>query len=224
MRIWNAFVFATACVIFPTLATLADPLEPETAIVQEEPGFVPLFSGESAEGWEGNMDWFRIEQGVVIAGTLEKPIPRNEFLCTKQQYENFELRLEAKLVGKGDNAGIQIRSERVPDHHEVTGYQVDMGTAWNRSVWGGLYDESRRNKMLAEPSLEVSQKAFRPNDWNALRILCEGKRIQIWLNDVQTVDYTESDEKIPLKGLIGLQIHSGPPAEAHYRKLRIKPL
>ena len=55
-------------------------------------GFVPLFNGEDLAGWEGNLEYFRVENGVIIAGTLEKPIPRNEFLCTTRDYSNFELR------------------------------------------------------------------------------------------------------------------------------------
>jgi hypothetical protein len=38
------------------------------------------------------------------------------------------------------------------------------------------------------------------------------------------VDYTEREENIDREGLIGLQIHSGKPAEAWYKDLKIKPL
>lgn len=187
-----------------------------------EPGFVSLIPESGLKGWEGNMEWFKRVDGVVIAGALDRPIPRNEFLCTTTSYSNFELRLDARIIGEGDNAGIQFRTKRIPNHHEVSGYQADMGIAWKRSVWGALYDESRRNKMLAEPTPEVSARAYRPNDWNAFRIRCEGPRIQIWLNGEQTVDYTEADEAIPRGGVIALQIHSGPAAEAHYRNVRIQ--
>ncbi len=60
----------------------------------------------------------------------------------------FELRLQAKLVGDGKNAGIQFRSQRIPNHHEVIGYQCDMGEMGNRSIWGSIYDESRRKKFI----------------------------------------------------------------------------
>ena len=62
-----------------------------------EPGFVQLFDGKTLEGWEGNRDYFRVEQGAIVAGTLSKKIPHNEFLCTQQKYADFELRLEIKL-------------------------------------------------------------------------------------------------------------------------------
>jgi hypothetical protein len=55
-------------------------------------------------------------------------------------------------------------------------------------------------------------------------IRCEGRRIQLTLNGVQTVDYTEPDEKIPNFGIIAVQIHGGPPSEAWYRKLVIEEL
>ncbi|HEV7279296.1 MAG TPA: DUF1080 domain-containing protein [Pirellulaceae bacterium] len=197
--------------------------EPQAASAAADEGFVSLFDGKTLAGWEGNEKAFRVKDGAVVAGSLSDVIPQNEFLCTTQEYGDFELRLQAKLDGKGENAGIQFRSERVPNHHEVSGYQCDMGRAWNRSVWGALYDESRRNKMLAEPTAEAAEKATRePGQWNDFVIRCEGPRVQIWLNGVQTVDYEEKDADIARRGIVGLQIHGGEPALASYRNIRLK--
>ena len=190
----------------------------------KEEGFVPLFDGKTFEGWEGNLKFFRIEEGAIVAGNLKTPIPQNEFLCTKKRFSDFELRLKAKLIGEGDNAGIQIRSERIPNHHEMIGYQCDMGQAFGRNIWGALYDESRRRTILAEGKQETVLKAFKKEDWNEFRIRCDGPRIRIWLNGEQTVDYTEKEANIDRTGLIGLQIHSGKPAEAWYKDIRIKVL
>lgn len=185
---------------------------------------LPLFDGESLAGWEGNAYWFRVEKGAIVAGRLDEKIPHNEFLCTTQNYDDFELRLEAKLVGEGQNAGVQFRSKRVPGETEVSGYQADIGVAWNRPVWGALYDESRRRKMLAEPEAELAKKTVKTDQWNQLRVICRGNRVQIFLNGQPTVDYTEQDEAIPRHGIIGLQIHSGKPTEAWYRNIRIRQL
>lgn len=191
---------------------------------EKENGFKPLFDGKTFAGWEGNRDVFRIEDGAIVAGTLKSNIPRNEFLSTEQKFADFELRLKAKLVGEGNNAGIQFRSKRIPNHHEMIGYQCDMGRAFGRNIWGALYDESRRRKVLAEGEQAAVLKAFKNGDWNEFRIRCEGQRIQIWLNGRQTVDYTEKDEEIDRDGVIGLQIHGGKPAEAWYKDVRIKRL
>jgi hypothetical protein len=179
---------------------------------------VSLFDGKTFAGWEGNLGFFRIEDKAIVAGTLKARIPRNEFLATTREYGDFELRLKTKLVGRGDNAGIQIRSRRVPNHHEVRGYQADTGTG----VWGCLYDESRRHRMLAVADSEKLAKVLKPGDWNDYVIRCIGKRIQLWINGHQTIDYVEPLDSIPQRGIIALQIHSGSPSEASYKDLVIR--
>ncbi|MGE0761016.1 MAG: DUF1080 domain-containing protein [Pirellulaceae bacterium] len=189
-----------------------------------EEGFQSLFDGKTLDGWEGDPATFRVESGAIVGGSLKDRIPHNAFLCTRKKFGNFELRFKSRLVGQGNNAGVQFRSERIPDHFEVRGYQCDMGDAFGRSVWGALYDESRRRKMLAEGPQDKIQQVFRPGQWNDMVVRCEGNRVQIWLNGLQTVDYTEMDSQIARDGVIGLQIHGGEPAEASYKDLRIKEL
>src|SRR5688572_30261341 len=88
-----------------------------------ESGFVSLFDGKSLAGWEGDEKVFRVADGAIVGGSLKERVARNEFLCTTKEYGDFELRLKARLVGKGENAGVQFRSRRIPNHHEVIGYQ-----------------------------------------------------------------------------------------------------
>jgi hypothetical protein len=184
----------------------------------------PLFDGKSLAGWEGNEAMFRVQDSAIVAGSLKERIPHNEFLCTKEEFADFELRLEAKLVGKGDNAGVQFRSRRVPNHYEVSGYQCDIGRMQGKPIWGWLYDESRRRKFLAEADAERLAKVVKSEDWNELVIRCQGPRVEIWVNGLKTVDFTETDDTIQRSGVIGLQIHGGEPAEASYRNIRIKKL
>lgn len=184
----------------------------------------PLFDGKTFDGWEGETNkTFRIEDGAIVGGTLKEKVPHNEFLCTTREYTNFVLKLECRLVGASVNAGIQVRSTRIPNHYEIRGYQADMSNGGRTGYWGCLYDESRRNKMLAKP--DPALKDFvKQGDWNVYEIRCEGRNIKLVVNGVQTVDYTEADESIPLGGVIGLQIHGGGPSEAWYRNITIKEL
>jgi hypothetical protein len=183
----------------------------------------PLFDGKTFNGWIGDTNkTFRIEDGAIVGGTMKAKIPRNEFLCTTRDYTNFVLTLKFKLLGgEAANAGVQIRTKRHLHDNEVSGYQADMGDpAW----WGCLYDESRRNKVLAKSDIEKVNKVLKRDDWNEYKIRCDGPRIQLWINGLQTVDYTETDPNIEDHGVIAVQIHAGPPSEAWYKDIRIEEL
>lgn len=183
---------------------------------------VSIFDGRTFAGWEGDTNKsFRIEDGAIVGGSLKERVPRNEFLCTTRSYTNFVLRVKFKLLGRGVNAGVQIRSARIPNHHEVSGYQADMA---DPSWWGCLYDESRRRKTLAKSDMNELNKVLKRDDWNQYEIRCEGKRIRLSINGLQTVDYTEPDNAISQQGIIGLQIHGGPPSEAWYKDITIEEL
>ncbi len=178
----------------------------------------------SFNGWEGDTKTtWRIEEGAFTAGSVDKNQPRNEFLCSKKEFGDFDLTLKWKLIGTEGfvNGGVQFRTKRIPNHHEVSGYQADLGAGYD----GALYDESRRNKMLAQPAKDVLEKARKPlGEWNTYRIRAEGPRIQIWLNGVQTVDYTEQDANIPRTGVIAVQIHGDAKSQVWYKEIIIEEL
>ena len=184
----------------------------------------PLFDGKTFTGWQGNTtDVWRIEEGALTAGSLTKKQEKNDFLVTVKEYDDFELTLKWKLEGTEGfvNGGVQFRSQRIPNHHEVIGYQADLGAGYD----GALYDESRRKKMLAQPDKEVLTKAQKPlGEWNDYRIRAEGPRIQMWLNGVQTVDYTEAEPGIAMTGIIAVQIHGGATSIVQYKDLVIETL
>ena len=184
---------------------------------------IRLFDGASFQGWDGdtNSTW-RIRDGALVGGSLKTTVPRNEFLATTATYTNFALRLKFKLTGSEGfvNGGVQIRSQRVPNDSEMIGYQADIGEGW----FGAIYDESRRNKVMAKPAEADVKKAVKPGEWNDYEIRAEGRRVVLKINGVQMVDYTEADAAIPQFGRIGLQVHGGGKTEIRYKDLTLEPL
>jgi len=181
-----------------------------------------LFDGKTLTGWEGDEKTWRVEDGAIVGGSLEAVVPRNEFLCTTRSYGDFELKLKFKLLGDKDkaNAGVQFRTKRIPKHHEVIGYQADIG----KGYWGALYDESRRNKVLAGPKAEDAEKLVKTDDWNDYTIRAQGPWIQLWLNGTKTVNYIEKGEKIDTAGIIGLQVHGGAKSKVLYKDITLEEL
>lgn len=200
------------CLAIASLACLATAAEPLT-----------LFDGRTFAGWEGdtNLTW-RIREGALVGGSLTQKVPRNEFLATTRSFTNFVLRLQFKLLGTEGfvNAGVQFRSERIPNNHEMIGYQADIGEGWH----GCLYDESRRNKVLAKPAEADVKRALKPGEWNDYEIRAEGRRVALKLNGELMVDYTEPDVALAQFGRIGLQIHGDGKAEVSYRRITVEEL
>lgn len=226
-RVVSMLAVAPACLALCCTAPPENDTPPASEPPPEEDGFAPLFDGKTFAGWEGNLELFRIEDDAVVGGNLSDEIPRNEFLCTTEEYGDFELRLQARTSREDANGGIQFRSHRTPNESEVVGYQADIGLLGGeppQNIWGALYDEAHRRELLAVPDQDELAKVFRPGSWNDYVIRAEGSRIQIWINGSQTVDYTETDPDIAPTGVIGLQIHAGAPAEIRYRNLQIRPL
>jgi hypothetical protein len=194
------------------------------AIVSSTAG-AELFDGKTLNGWEGDAKWWRVQDGAITGGSTTEKIPRNFFLATTKSYQNYDLRLKLKLTGKPDtgmiNSGVQIRSLRVPNNTEMSGYQVDAGEGW----WGKLYDESRRNKVIAESrDMAAVTAAVKPGYWNDIRIRTEGPRIRSWINGVPALDYTEAEPNIAQDGKIAIQIHSGGMALVQVKDVRIEEL
>lgn len=192
-------------------------LSPSALVAQH--GWRALFDGETLAGWEGDATVFQVQDSAIVAGSPDRPLPRNEFLCTQERFGDFALRLDFQLPDPV-NAGVQFRSERIPGSHEVIGYQADLGEGW----WGALYDESRRKKVLTRPDSAQLARALRPGEWNQYAIYANGPRIRTFINGRLMIDYVEPVDTISQTGRICVQLHSGPPGVVKYRKIQVKPL
>ena len=92
---------------------------------------VSLFDGKTLSGWQGDIEkTWRVEDGMIIGGSLEETVPNNEFLVTDRGYEDYILTLKIKLIGDEGfiNSGIQFHSKRLENPaYEMEGYQADWG-------------------------------------------------------------------------------------------------
>jgi len=213
---------------------------------------IQLFDGKTLEGWEGSSNAFRVEHGAIIGGSLEKGLDDSFYLCTTEEYSDFELSLSVKLIHKNlnGNAGISFRAERVKGTNRVASYQADIGYITPDvvvhcsdytledmsnpfSLWGTLIDECRSDvSRYPEPEyypaviLEIAERELiqdivKPYDWNDINLLVKGKEIEIKVNGITTVKYTEKDD-ISSKGTICLQAHQGDPYEVYYKNIMIR--
>jgi putative heme-binding domain-containing protein len=183
---------------------------------------VSIFDGKTLNGWDADAKLWHVEHGEIRGGSLTEQVTHNDFVATTKSYQNFDLRVKLRLTGTGFvNSGVQIRSLRVPNSPEMSGYQVDYGAGW----YGKLYDESRRNKVVGQAAdVKAAEAAIHPDEWNEYRIRAVGPRIQSWINGVPALDYTEADPNVPQDGFIGIQIHGGGKAQVQVKDVFIEEL
>jgi pimeloyl-ACP methyl ester carboxylesterase len=188
----------------------------EPAIV-ETAGFQPLFNGKDLDGWEGDKAFWSARDGMIV-GT-SKGLDHNDFLATEKSYGDFVLKFSFRLRGsEQSNSGVQFRSVRIPGH-EMSGYQADIG----QGFWGCLYDESRRNRVMAQAS-QQAREAVRRDDWNHYVLRAMGDQISLQVNGVTSFTYREEDPKVARDGKIALQIHAGGPMTIEFKDFYIQEL
>ena len=188
---------------------------------EPEAGYQPLFDGTSLAGWEGGgqpakMCW-KVEEGTILCTGAKGP-----WLRSKEQYGDFNLRLEYKLKA-GGNSGVYIRVPESGNHHgNGAGIEVQtLDDAADRyrtlkgyQYTGSLYAIAPATKHVAKPA----------GEWNQLEINCRGTKYHVIHNGTTIVAADETtfpELKGRLtKGYLGLQNHS---EEVWYRNLRIGP-
>ena len=197
---------------------------------QEEPkevGFVPLFDGDTLDGWtqRNGTATYRVEDETIIGMTVDGS--PNSFLCTDRGYDDFELRFEVKVDDRL-NSGVQIRSTTKDTFTgRVNDPQVEIeASGRNGAEAGYLYGEAAGGWMTPREKL-IPHKHFKDGEWNEYRVLAVGARIQTWINGVQISDLVDEGKYASHpRGFIGLQVHSigrgQGPFEVAWRNIRLR--
>lgn len=230
----------------PRIALIAAALLALPSLAEDEKGFTPLFNGTDLTGWRvvnGKAD-FTVENGEIVG--RGKNLSQNSFLRSEKTYRDFDFRFEFKFDDLSGNSGMMFRAQQGDGGTgRVFGYQCEHCNTKERAWTAGIFDESRRgwlapyrddkNKGYSaeeKAAHEAARKEFTKkvqsvmkwDDWNSIRIHAQGRRIQIWLNGVQTVDFTDEGEEFTPEGFFGMQVHAGKTCNVRWRNIRIKEL
>ena len=197
--------------------------------------WVSLFDGKSLDGWtqKNGTATYSVESGTIVGRTaVGSP---NSFLCTDNDYGDFELEFEVK-VDKGLNSGVQIRS-KTKEKSDGKGKNNAAGRVYGPQVEiesgpaeaGYVYGEATGRGWLTPKDRLKPHDHFKNDDWNQFRIVAKGTNIKTWINGEMIEDLTDKEiyETHP-SGFIGLQVHGirkgTGPFQVAWRNIRIKPL
>jgi len=208
----------------------------------EETGFQQIFDGKSLNGWDGDANFWRVEDGSIVGETsTDKQPKQNTFLIWRGgKPADFELKLEYRLTGF--NSGIQLRSTELPDiKWAMKGYQADMDGA--QQYTGQIYEERGRGFLALRGQFTYIGEGKKPGlvgslgdnaalkefikgaDWNDLHLIARGNTlVQVLNGHVMSMLIDDDAANRALDGLIGIQVHRGPAMKVEVRNIRLKRL
>jgi hypothetical protein len=216
-----------------------------SAIDGDEPGFQPIFDGKTLDGWEGNPRYWRAEDGSLVGEiTPETVIKSNTFIIWRGgRPADFELKLDYRIT-PGGNSGVNYRSVVVPDpvtpdnRFAMRGYQCDIDG--RKNYIGNNYEEKGRlflavrgqvsHVVGGRPPIVLSTfgdaaelAKVATDDWNAVHLIVRGHTLSHIVNGrLMTVVVDDDAPNRPADGLLGVQVHVGPPMKVEYRNIRLK--
>lgn len=185
--------------------------------------WVKLFNGKDLDGWsqKNGTATYRIENEMIVGKTAQGS--PNSFMCTTQEYANFELTFEVN-DDSGLNSGVQIRSLSKADvnNGRVHGPQVEIESAPGES--GYVYSEGTGRGWITKQ--QPVKDAYQNGKWNRFVVRANGDRIQTWVNGISITDIIDTESS--KKGFIGLQVHGikrdTGPFEVRWRDIRVREL
>jgi hypothetical protein len=178
---------------------------------------IKLFDGTSLNGWAGHFKHWSVDNGEIV-GKNTAAVPVSTYLLTEKNYTDFRLTAKVKLVESEMHSGIafwgRVASEQ-GDPATYAGHLVMFPSGW------GMYDLYGRNGLPVNP--EPAKKAGKQHDWNDLEILALGNRVQVAVNGVPVIDWSDPEPNRIKAGPIGLQLHSNKvPQEVRFKDLVIE--
>jgi Domain of Unknown Function (DUF1080) len=215
----------------------------------DELGFEAIFDGKTLQGWDGDARVWRVENGAIVGEVSpELNLKTNSFLIWRGGNPgDFELKAEYRISSKG-NSGIQYRSIELPDiRYAMKGYQADIdGEDRNEKgvrYTGQNYEERGRGFLAWRGQLAHIDTGKKPvvlgsvggnkeleeyiknGDWNEFHLIVRGTTLIHILNGhVMCVFVDDDTVNRKLAGLLGIQVHVGPPMKIEFRNVRLKKL
>lgn len=235
-----AAVFAAA---LAAASLTAQPAPADAPPAPAEPGFVSIFDGRTLTGWDGDPKYWRVENGAIVGEiTPETIVKRNTFIIWRGgEPRDFELKLEYRVSDRG-NSGVNYRSVQLTDAAwSLAGYQADLDgqdryTGQNYEERGRTFLALRGQMVRLLPGQKPAplgslgtadelKSAIKPGDWNEFHLIIRGNLLIHILNGrTMSVVIDEDSAKARGDGLIGVQVHVGPPMKVEYRNIRLKTL
>ena len=170
----------------------------------EDTGWIALFDGKTLNGWHtfgsssADLGW-DVDSGAIHRNASAKEkfhITKNDDILTDGEYDNFDLKLEWKVKRdtKGANGGIMFHVNEDTSKFKET-YWTGPEMQVRESAKGDNDNPVKHNTGDLYDLIASQQKADKPaGEWNQVEIMCNGNKLDFYLNGVHIVSTTMWDD------------------------------
>ena len=176
---------------------------------------ISLFDGKSMEGWECDPleqagDWKGVD-GELLG---ENPEEQASIIWTNQVFRDFEVELDYITLTDDYDTGLFIRGLS----HQV---QIGISRSLQKDMTACIY--APKDELGSYPGqTDKVTTIHKIGEWNHLKVIVTGKRIQTILNDEPMVDYT--GVVLVDEGPLGLQLHGGVHMSVKFKNIKVREL
>ncbi len=213
------------------------PLNPEDRV-----GFESIFDG-TMKNWDGDPAVWKVEHGALVGqSTADNAARQNTFLIWRGgELADFDLKAQFRI--NASNSGIYVRSASREGlgKWDLAGYQADIDFAGEyvgmfyqdgpgfiapRGTVGYMAaDGTKKTLGHLERNADDLKRVIKPGDWNDAHIIARGTVLVYIVNGHVTSIFVDDDVKNRLmRGLIGFQVHVGPPMKVEFRNIYLRKL
>ena len=194
-------------------------------LLAADEGWIPLFNGKNLDGWKPSehKDAWSVRDGQIVVDGA-----RSHLFYTGRDFKNFELEVEA-LAQTACNSGVYFHTAYQETGFPIKGFEVQIN---NTAGGEGTYRERKKTGSLYGIR-NVYKQFINDGQWFKMNVLVRGKNVQVRLDNMLVVDYTEptppvvpagpETQRFLDHGTFALQGHN-PGSIARFRSVRVRPL
>jgi hypothetical protein len=176
-------VVLSACKMTPRSS--GDDAPTVVSAAERADGWRALFDGSDLAAWRGYRKPSLPDGWQVVDGSLALVTAGAGDVITRDQFRNFDLRLEWR-VAPGGNSGIFYRATEEGSYIWQSASEMQVLDDERHADGKSELTSAGSNFALYPAGRGVSRPA---GEWNAVRLLVNGSHVEHWLNGVKVVEY-----------------------------------
>lgn len=159
---------------------------------EKKQGWVLLFDGVSTKGWTTTKGQPVTEGWEIKDGSINTVLGgKGGDIITAEEYSNFDFSVDFRIT-PGCNSGIKYfftnyqTGGNLGCEYQIIDDKLGEDTKLANHLCGSLYD--------VLPPDETKKKVNAPGEWNTIRVVANGNKVQHFMNGIKILEYMRGNQ------------------------------